>query len=143
MGVREESGGLRLGWRLIEERRAREGAYLLRTNREGQSAEELWTKYVQLTEAEAAFRALKSERAVPRGIGPFGGEPLQLALLVSGHQVDPCVGIAVVELDDFALDRRLLLFVVFGGERMVRGNRHARGQGGKQGGEPDTLHPLI
>jgi transposase len=68
MGVREESGALRLAWRLIEERRAwrdaREGAYLLRTNLEGQSAEELWTKYIQLTEAEAAFRALKSELAV-------------------------------------------------------------------------------
>jgi hypothetical protein len=54
---------------LIEEGRAwrdaREGAYLLRTNLEGQTAEELWTKYIQLTEAEAAFRALKSELAIP------------------------------------------------------------------------------
>ena len=43
---------------------AREGAYLLRTNLEGQNAEDLWTKYIQLTEAEAAFRALKSELAI-------------------------------------------------------------------------------
>jgi len=68
MAVREEHGQVRLAWRLIEERRAwrdaRDGAYLLRTNLEGQSAEELWTKYIQLTEAEAAFRALKSELAV-------------------------------------------------------------------------------
>ena len=68
MAVREERGALRLAWRLIEERRAwrdaREGAYLLRTNLEGQTAEELWTKYIQLTEAEAAFRALKSELAI-------------------------------------------------------------------------------
>ena len=68
MAVREEAGQLRLHWRLIEDRRAwrdaREGAYLLRTNLEGQTAEELWTKYIQLTEAEAAFRALKSELAV-------------------------------------------------------------------------------
>jgi transposase len=68
MGVREEPGRLRLAWRLIEERRAwrdaREGAYLLRTNLEGQTAEELWAKYIQLTEAEAAFRALKSELAI-------------------------------------------------------------------------------
>lgn len=40
------------------------GAYLLRTNLEGQHAEDLWTKYIQLTEAEAAFRALKSELAI-------------------------------------------------------------------------------
>lgn len=68
MAVREEGGRLRLDWRLIEARRAwrdaREGAYLLRTNLEGQTAEELWTKYIQLTEAEAAFRALKSELAI-------------------------------------------------------------------------------
>ena len=68
MAVRDENGQLRLHWRLIEDRRAwrdaREGAYLLRTNLVGQTVEELWTKYIQLTEAEAAFRALKSELAV-------------------------------------------------------------------------------
>jgi transposase len=68
MAVRDEDGQLRLHWRLIEERRAwrdaREGAYLLRANLVGQTVEELWTKYIQLTEAEAAFRALKSELAV-------------------------------------------------------------------------------
>ena len=57
-----------LRWNLIEERRAwreaREGAYLLRTNLEGATVEELWTKYIQLTEAEAAFRALKSELSI-------------------------------------------------------------------------------
>src|SRR5713101_2955477 len=30
----------------------------------GLTVEELWTKYIQLTEAEVAFRALKSELAV-------------------------------------------------------------------------------
>jgi len=68
MSMREEQGRLRLAWRLIDARRAwrdaREGAYLLRTNLEGQTAEELWTKYIQLTEAEGAFRALKSELAI-------------------------------------------------------------------------------
>jgi hypothetical protein len=68
MAVLEEDGRLRLHWQLIEARRqwrdAREGAYLLRTNLEGQNAEDLWTKYIQLTEAEAAFRALKSELAI-------------------------------------------------------------------------------
>lgn len=68
MVLRDEAGRLRLHWQLIEARRqwrdAREGAYLLRTNLEGQNAEDLWTKYIQLTEAEAAFRALKSELAI-------------------------------------------------------------------------------
>jgi transposase len=68
MAVHDEDGRLRLHWRLIEDRRAwrdaREGAYLLRTNLTGQTVEELWTKYIQLTEAEAAFRALKSALAV-------------------------------------------------------------------------------
>jgi transposase len=68
MAVRDENGQPRLHWKLIEDRRAwrdaREGAYLLRTNLEGQTVEELWTKYIQLTEAEAAFRALKSELAI-------------------------------------------------------------------------------
>ncbi len=40
----------------------RDGAYLLRAHRPGQhSATELWQTYVQLTEAEAAFRTMKSE----------------------------------------------------------------------------------
>src|SRR5262245_14347761 len=68
MSVVENSDGLQLRWKLIEERRAwrdaREGAYLLRTNLKEERPEELWKKYVQLTEAEAAFRALKSELAI-------------------------------------------------------------------------------
>lgn len=68
MAVRDEDGALRLHWTLNDDRRAwrdaREGAYLLRTNLTGQTVEELWTKYIQLTEAEAAFRALKSELAI-------------------------------------------------------------------------------
>jgi transposase len=68
MGVVEREGTLQVEWQLMEERRAwreaREGAYLLRTNLAGESAEELWNKYIQLTEAEAAFRALKSALAI-------------------------------------------------------------------------------
>jgi hypothetical protein len=68
MALHDEHGRLRLHWQLIEARRqwrdAREGAYLLRTNLEGQNAEDLWTKYIQLTEAEAAFRELKSELVI-------------------------------------------------------------------------------
>lgn len=68
MALREEGGQMRLHWKLIDDRRAwrdaREGAYLLRTNLVGQTVQELWTRYIQLTEAEAAFRALKSELAL-------------------------------------------------------------------------------
>lgn len=58
----------RVEWQVRAERRAwqeaREGAYLLRTNLQADSAAELWSKYIQLTEAEAAFRALKSELSI-------------------------------------------------------------------------------
>ena len=68
MGITEHAGHLAVEWKLLEERRAwreaREGTYLLRTNLQGESAEELWTKYIQLTEAESAFRALKSELSI-------------------------------------------------------------------------------
>jgi len=60
--------GVRLVWGMKKERTAwrdlREGAYLLRTNLRADSAEELWSKYMQLTEAEASFRALKSELSI-------------------------------------------------------------------------------
>ena len=38
-----------------------EGCYLLRTNVTNWSAEDLWQAYIQLTEAEAAFRIHKSD----------------------------------------------------------------------------------
>ena len=63
--VVEESGRLKVQWQLRRERRTwqqvREGAYLLRTNLASSDPEQLWKSYIQLTEAEAAFRALKSE----------------------------------------------------------------------------------
>ena len=66
--LRETAEGVRLFWQIKEERKiwreSREGAYLLRTNLPAQTAEELWSKYMQLTEAEAAFRALKSELSI-------------------------------------------------------------------------------
>jgi len=65
MEVVSSPEGLRLEWTVLNDRHTwqqlREGAYLLRTNLIGETAEELWKKYIQLTEAEAAFRALKSE----------------------------------------------------------------------------------
>lgn len=66
--VVENEGRLRLNWKLRPERsswqQAREGAYLLRTNLSSTDPKQLWKSYIQLTEAEAAFRALKSELAV-------------------------------------------------------------------------------
>jgi len=68
VGLRETAEGVRLFWQIKEDRKtwreSREGAYLLRTNLQAQTAEELWTKYMQLTEAEAAFRTLKTELAI-------------------------------------------------------------------------------
>jgi transposase len=68
LGVTEKGGRLALEWKVIESRqtwqRAREGAYLLRTNLPPEAPEKLWKNYIQLTEAEAAFRALKSELSI-------------------------------------------------------------------------------
>jgi transposase len=41
-----------------------EGAYLLRTNLEGQADSDLWTMYMQLNDAEAAFRTLKQDLSI-------------------------------------------------------------------------------
>jgi hypothetical protein len=63
--LEETADGLRLIWEMKAERKQwrdlREGAYLLRSYVPAGSAEELWSEYMQLTEAEAAFRVLKSE----------------------------------------------------------------------------------
>ena len=68
MAVKDRKEGPRLVWRQKPKqqqwREAREGAYLLRTNLTADSAAELWKKYMQLTEVEAAFRSLKSELAL-------------------------------------------------------------------------------
>jgi transposase len=60
--------GLRLSWKKradwtewSEWSDVTEGAYILRSNITNWSAEELWNLYIQLTEAEAAFRIQKSE----------------------------------------------------------------------------------
>ena len=68
MAVVDTAEGARLQWSVKPEqqkwREAREGAYMLRTNLTAESAGELWQKYMQLTEVEAAFRALKSELSI-------------------------------------------------------------------------------
>jgi transposase len=68
VGLRDTAEGVRLFWQIKEDRKnwreSREGAYLLRTNLQAETAEQLWSKYMQLTEAEASFRALKSELSI-------------------------------------------------------------------------------
>ena len=68
MALKDTQEGARLVWRQKPEQQqwleAREGAYLLRTNLTADGAADLWKKYMQLTEVEAAFRTLKSELAI-------------------------------------------------------------------------------
>ena len=68
VALRETREGVRLQWSIKEDRELwhglREGAYMLRTNLQAGTAEELWSRYMQLTEAEASFRALKSELSI-------------------------------------------------------------------------------
>jgi transposase len=68
VALRDTPEGVRLFWEIQKERQTwrdlREGAYMLRTNLQAESAQELWSQYMQLTEAEASFRALKSELSI-------------------------------------------------------------------------------
>src|SRR5271169_6835248 len=68
ISLRDTAEGVRLSWQMKPDRKSwresREGAYLLRTNLKAETAEQLWSKYMQLTEAEASFRALKSELSI-------------------------------------------------------------------------------
>jgi transposase len=60
----------------------RDGAYLLRTNLTEHSSETLWRMYVQLTEVEAVFRALKSELAI-RPIWHWVGRRVEAHVMVA------------------------------------------------------------
>src|SRR5438128_2756450 len=66
--LRDTPAGVHLLWEMKKDREAwrdlREGAYMLRTNLQADSAEQMWSMYMQLTEAEASFRALKSEISI-------------------------------------------------------------------------------
>lgn len=61
--VRRGASGAQLSWSrktaALESAQHREGCYLLRSNVAGWTAEELWKAYMQLTDAEAAFRIQK------------------------------------------------------------------------------------
>jgi transposase len=63
--VKQVGGRAVVSWRKNEKWRdwatLSEGCYLLRTNVHDWSAEDLWQAYIQLTEAEAAFRIHKSD----------------------------------------------------------------------------------
>lgn len=60
--------GVRLSWQISAQwetaARASEGCYILRTNVQEWTPKEIWQTYIQLTEAEAAFRIHKSELSV-------------------------------------------------------------------------------
>lgn len=62
---RDESGRTVVTWSrkaaALESAKRREGCYLLRSNVADWQAEDLWKAYMQLTEAEAAFRIQKDE----------------------------------------------------------------------------------
>jgi transposase len=64
----ERASGLRLKWRERPEwsewAAQTEGCYILRTNVSGWTPEELWRTYIQLTDAEAAFRIQKSDLSI-------------------------------------------------------------------------------
>ena len=68
VALRDTPDGVRLFWQVKEERqnwrKLREGSYMLRTNLRADTADQLWSQYMQLTEAEAAFRALKSQLSI-------------------------------------------------------------------------------
>jgi len=62
---RDSRPGLKVTWNKHEKWREwaglSEGCYLLRTNLSGWAPDELWRQYMQLTQAEAAFRAGKDQ----------------------------------------------------------------------------------
>ena len=64
--IEHRGGRLLWSWNKARLRGAklRQGAYLLRTNLDPMDPDALWRQYVQLTEVEAAFCALKSELAI-------------------------------------------------------------------------------
>jgi transposase len=64
----DREGHLKLQWSIREKwsdwASLSEGTYLLRTNMNEKSPEKLWKTYIQLTDAEAAFRTIKFDLAI-------------------------------------------------------------------------------
>lgn len=107
VALRSTPEGVRLFWEMKKEgktwRELREGVYMLRTNLQAETAEELWSKYMQLTEAEASFRALKSELSI---------RPLfhQLEPRVKAHVMVAFLGYAMwVTLKHLLQEKRLVI----------------------------------
>ena len=61
---------------------SRDGAYLLRTNLVGSDPAKLWRQYIQLTEVEAVFRALKTDLAI-RPIWHFTAKRVEAHIMVA------------------------------------------------------------
>jgi transposase len=80
-----QSAGLRLLWSAKPEwddwAQHSEGTYVLRTNVHEWSEEELWRTYIQLTEAEAAFRIHKTDLSI-RPIWHQKAERVQAHILI-------------------------------------------------------------
>jgi transposase len=78
-------GGLRLEWSIRSEwdewAKHSDGCYVLRTNITDWDSETLWRTYVQLSEAEAAFRVQKSELSI-RPIWHHRADRVQAHILV-------------------------------------------------------------
>ena len=68
IGVVGDGETFALSWRKddahLEFQRRAEGTYLLRTNLSGRSEQELWRMYMQLNDAETAFRTLKQDLSI-------------------------------------------------------------------------------
>lgn len=83
--VKEIDGRAVISWKKNEAWREwatlNEGCYLLRTNVTDWSAEDLWQAYIQLTEAEAAFRVQKSDLRI-RPVWHQNEERVQTHILV-------------------------------------------------------------
>jgi transposase len=84
-GRRKRPPSLAITWTRVENwhawAEASEGCYLLRTNLVGVDAATLWKRYIQLTEAEWAFRIHKDELAI-RPIWHQKAERVQAHILV-------------------------------------------------------------
>jgi len=82
--VKWEAG--RLSWRWDREAlrlaALRDGAYLLRTNLKERTPEALWKMYVQLSEVESVFRAMKSQLAI-RPIWHWVGPRVEAHVMVA------------------------------------------------------------
>ena len=68
MDAPDRPAGSRLTYRSVKKWRdwaaVSEGCYLLRTNLSGETPEELWKTYIQLTDVEEVFRTEKTELAI-------------------------------------------------------------------------------